>query len=332
MIGRTFATGEDQAGRDKVVVLSHGFWQRRFGGDPSVVGRKILLDGEPYDVLGVMPVGFYSFFNSQHRPLGARGVHARAVRATTAGPTSSSSPPDASRPASASSRPNATSRHSRRRSSATSPIPTAREWTIATSSMNEMSTRRIKTALLVLVGAVGFVLLIACANIANLLLARAASRTREVAVRAAVGATRTDLIRQLLAESVLLSVIGAVVGLAIAFGAVRGLVATVPVDLLQGRGDSDRRHRAAVHAGDRGAHGAALRHRPGHPRLAHRPARRLEGRRQDGRRVLRPVAAPHAGRRRGRACADAAGGSGLADSQLRAAAGRRAPASSRPIS
>ena len=62
LLGRTFAAGEDHAGREKVVVLSHGFWQRRFGGDPAIVGRKILLDGEPYDVIGVMPASFYSFF------------------------------------------------------------------------------------------------------------------------------------------------------------------------------------------------------------------------------------------------------------------------------
>ena len=232
MIGRTFATGEDQAGREKVVVLSHGFWQRRFGGDPSVVGRKILLDGEPYDVLGVMPVGFYNFFT--------RNTDLWAPAVFTPEQYSDDSRTNEFLVAAGRLKAGIGIEQAKRDVTAFAmtlkhdfPDSYGREWTIATSSMNEMSTRRIKTALLVLVGAVGFVLLIACANIANLLLARAASRTREVAVRAAVGATRTDLIRQLLAESVLLSVIGAVVGLAIAFGAVRGLVATVPVDLLR---------------------------------------------------------------------------------------------------
>ena len=231
-LGRTFAAGEDQAGRDKVVVLSHGFWQRRFGGEASVIGRKILLDGEPYDVIGVMPVGFYSFFNrvtdlwapvvftpEQYGDNRRTNEFLVAAGRLKAGIGIAQATRDVSAFADSLKR--------------DFPDSYSRQWTIVAASMNEMSTRRIKTALLVLVGAVGFVLLIACANIANLLLARAASRTREVAVRAAVGATRMDLIRQLLAESVLLSVVGAVAGLGIAYGAVRGLVATVPVDLLR---------------------------------------------------------------------------------------------------
>ena len=230
--GRTFATGEDQAGRDKVVVLSHGFWQRRFGGDATVIGRKILLDGEPYDVIGVMPAGFYSFFNratdlwapavftpEQYGDNRRTNEFLVAAGRLKLGIGIEQATRDVTAFADGLKR--------------DFPDSYARQWTIAATSMNEMATRRIRTALLTLVGAVGFVLLIACANIANLLLARAASRTREVAVRAAVGATRTDLIRQLLAESLVLSVVGAVVGLGIAYGAVGALVATVPVDLLR---------------------------------------------------------------------------------------------------
>jgi len=230
--GRTFAAGEDHAGREKVVVLSHGFWLRRFGGDASVIGRKILLDGEPYDVIGVMPVGFYSFFNratdlwapavftpEQYGDNRRTNEFLVAAGRLKAGIGIEQTKRDVTAFADGLKR--------------DFPDSYARQWTIAATSMNEMATRRIRTALLILVGAVGFVLLIACANIANLLLARAASRSREVAVRAAVGATRTDLIRQLLAESLLLSVVGAVVGLGIAYGAVRALVATVPVDLLR---------------------------------------------------------------------------------------------------
>ncbi len=232
LLGRTFVEGEDHAGREKVVVLGHGFWQRRFGGDKGIVGRKILLDGEPYDVIGVMPVGFYSFFNrtidlwapvvfqpeqfGDNRRTNEFLVAAGRLRA---GMTVEQAKRDVTAFADGLKK--------------DYPDAYARQWTIIANSMNEISTRRIKTALLVLAGAVGMVLLIACANIANLLLARAASRAREVAVRAAVGATRADLIRQLLAESVLLSLVGAVVGLAIAYGAVQGLVATVPVDVLR---------------------------------------------------------------------------------------------------
>ncbi len=231
-LGRTFAVGEDQAGRDKVVVLSHGFWHRRFGGDPTVVGRKILLDGEPYDVIGVMPLGFYSFFN--------RSTDLWGPAVFTPEQYSDDSRTNEFLVAAGRLKPGIGIDQATRDVTAFAktlkrdfPDAYGREWTITATSMNELSTRRIRTALLVLVGAVGFVLLIACANIANLLLARAASRTREVALRAALGATRTDLIRQLLAESVLLAVVGAMVGLGIAYGAVRGLVATVPVDLLR---------------------------------------------------------------------------------------------------
>ncbi len=232
LMGRTFEEGEDHAGREKVVVLSHGFWQRRFGGDTGIVGRKILLDGEPYDVIGVMPVGFYSFFN--------RSLDLWAPAVFQPEQFGDDRRTNEFLVAAGRLRAGMTVEQAKREVRAFAdglkkdyPDAYAQQWTIVANSMNEIATRRIKTALLVLAGAVGLVLLIACANIANLLLARAASRTREVAVRAAVGATRADLIRQLLAESVLLSLVGAVVGLAIAYGAVQALVATVPVDVLR---------------------------------------------------------------------------------------------------
>jgi putative ABC transport system permease protein len=231
-LGRTFAPGEDHAGRDKVVVLSHGFWQRRFGGDASVIGRKILLDGEPYDVIGVMPVSFYSFFS--------RTTDLWAPAVFTPEQFGDDRRTNEFLVAAGRLKPGIGIVQAKRDVTSFAaglkrdfPDAYGQQWTILANSMNEMATRRIRTALLILVGAVGFVLLIACANIANLLLARAASRTREVAVRAAVGATRTDLIRQLLAESLLLSIVGAVVGLGIAYGAVSAVVATVPVDLVR---------------------------------------------------------------------------------------------------
>ena len=150
--------------------------------------------------------------------------------------------------------------------------------------MNEMSTRRIKTALLILVGAVGFVLLIACANIANLLLARAASRTREVAVRAAVGATRTDLIRQLLAESVLLSVSVPSSAWSSPTAPSARLVATVPVDLLRVEAIQIDGTVLMFTLAVAVVTGLLFGIAPGDSRLAHGSARRAEGRRQDRRR------------------------------------------------
>ena len=232
LYGRTFAAGEDQPGHEKVAVLSYGFWQRSFGSDPSVIGRKLLLDGEPYDVIGVMPATFHNFFNRETE------VWAPAVfQPEQYGDDRRTSEflDAAGRLESGVSVEQAERQVTAFADGLKRDFPDlyADRWTITTKSLNEMSTRRLRTALLVLAGAVGFVLLIACANIANLLLARAASRSREVAVRAAIGATRGDLVRQLLAESVILSLVGAVAGLAIAYGAVQALLATVPVDLLR---------------------------------------------------------------------------------------------------
>ncbi len=230
--GRTFAPGDDQAGHDKVIVLSYGFWQRRFGADASVVGSKLLLDAEPYDVIGVMPATFHGFFN-RDTEVWAPAVFTPEQYGDNRRTSEFLAAVGRLKPAIAveqASRDVTAFADGLRRDF---PDAYSDQWTIITRSLNEMSTRRIRTALLVLVGAVGFVLLIACANIANLLLARAASRSREIAVRAAVGATRGDLVRQLLAESVIVSLVGAAAGLAIAFGAVEALLVTVPVDLLR---------------------------------------------------------------------------------------------------
>jgi predicted permease len=233
MLGRTFVAGEDQAGRDKVVVLSHAFWQRRFGGDASVIGGHILLDGERHEIVGVMPAGFYNFFERRTElwaPLSFRAEqfadNLRTNEFLYATGRLSGGVPVARAQADTAMFADALKRDHQDSYS--------QRWTVRATALNELATRRIRPALLVLAGAVGFVLLIACANIANLLLARGASRRREVALRAAVGATRTDLVRQLLAESVLLALTGGLAGLVIAFGAVHLLLAVVPVDLLRG--------------------------------------------------------------------------------------------------
>ena len=232
LLGRTFAPGEDSAGREHVVVLGYGLWQRRFGGDPSVVGRKIVLNAEPFDVIGVMPAGFYGFFSrttdlwapvvfkpAQYRDDKRTNEFLVSVGRLKPGITVEQARRDVAAFT-------ATLKHDH-------PDSYSRQWTILTRSLDEFATAKLRPALLMLLGAVGFVLLIACANIANLLLARSAARTREMAVRAAIGATRQALIRQLLTESVLLSLVGAVLGLGIAVGAIRALMALAPMDQLR---------------------------------------------------------------------------------------------------
>ena len=229
LLGRTFAANEDTAGHEHVVVLGYGLWQRRFGADRNIVGRKIVLDGEPYDVIGVMPPGFDGFFDRRtelwapvvFKPNLYDDFHRTneflvSVGRVKAGVELEQARRDVAAFAEA-------LKHDH-------PQFYPQDWTIHTRSLDAYATEKVRPALLVLLGAVGLVLLIACANIANLLLARSAARTREMAVRAAVGATRPALIKQLLAESVLLSLAGAAVGLLIAIGAIRGLIALAPMD------------------------------------------------------------------------------------------------------
>jgi len=232
LLGRTFAEGEDTDGRRHVVVLGYGLWQRRFGADPKIVGRKIVIGAEPFDVIGVMPPGFDGFFNRRtelwapavFKPFLYDDNHRTNEFLSAVGRL----------------KPGISLEQARRDVTAFAaglkrdhPASYDDVWTIKTRSLDEFGSAKVRPTLLVLLGAVGCVLLIACANIANLLLARSAARTREMAVRSAIGATRRALIRQLLTESVLLSLAGGAVGLLIAYGAIRGLIALAPMDQLR---------------------------------------------------------------------------------------------------
>ncbi len=222
-LGRAFTDAEAVLGADRVVVISHGFWQRSFGGDPSVVGRTIQLDAQPFAVIGVMPPGFE--FPTSTRvdawaPLAfnLKDVHGASRRARslmvvgrmTPDATAVTSQQEltvlASRIAAAYKDSNA---------GWGARVVPAREQLVATS----------RPALLVLMGAVGFLLLIVCANIANLLLARLSGRRRELAIRASLGASRWDLVRPVLTESLVLSLAGGAFGVALAFFALRVLTA-----------------------------------------------------------------------------------------------------------
>ena len=228
IVGRNFVPEEDKPGT-KVALLNESLWRRRFGSDPAVIGRPLALNGESYTVVGVLPnsVRLPAFGNWRDQvwvPLAfsaeeaaGRGNHflevigrmkpgvaleqARAEMATIMARLAQQYP-----------------EHNTRIGTTVNPL-------------HEEIVGNMKPALLILLGAVAFVLLIACANVANLLLARAAARHKEIALRLALGADRARLTKQLLVESVMLSLLGAVVGLLLAYAGLRVLTRFIPADV-----------------------------------------------------------------------------------------------------
>jgi predicted permease len=226
-LGRVLLPEEDEPGRNREVVISDGLWKRLFGAERGTVGRAISLNGESYTIVGVMPPSFHDFWSHDVEiwtPLALTPDNFVADNYTNEwlnltarlkpGITLEQAVRDMRAFAEKLKRDN--------------PGSFPDKWTLKVTSLDEIATGDIRPALLVLLGAVGFVLLIACANVANLLLARAAGRTKEVAIRSALGAERWNIIRQLLTESVVLSLIGGAIGLLLAYWSVRALVAVNP--------------------------------------------------------------------------------------------------------
>jgi predicted permease len=219
-LGRTLRPEENVRGNDGVVVLSHGFWQRRFGGDGEILGRRLTLDGDPYTVVGVMPPEFtypaerldvwvpLSQMTEDESPRVRVNRFLDVIGRMAPGATLNSARVDLS---------GIVGRLAQQH-------PEDKLYPNVTAvPIREAITGEVRTPLLVLLGAVSFVLLIACVNIASLLLARATVRQRELAVRAALGAGRGRIARQLLTESLTLALLGGVLGLGIAYAGVRGL-------------------------------------------------------------------------------------------------------------
>ncbi|MEY2559988.1 MAG: putative transport system permease protein [Verrucomicrobiota bacterium] len=212
LFGRVFTLEEQQDGKDFVAVLGYGLWQRQFGGDPNVVGKTMMLSGRPYTVIGVMPLDFQSL------PTGLVDAPAEFYRPVA-------EPPDEKQRASrhlraiARLKPGVTLEQAQSemdliaRQIAQEHPATNAGGGVHLVSLREDLIGRVRPALLMLFGAVAFVLLIACANVGNLLLARSTARHKEIAIRAALGAGRNRLVRQFLTESLLLSVAGGTLGI-----------------------------------------------------------------------------------------------------------------------
>jgi predicted permease len=228
-IGRGFRADENRPGAGGVTVLSHGFWQRMFGGDRNVIGRTLTLSGRPYTVIGVLaegaqlpnavdlyaPIEFTAIFDANGAQ-GRRGEFLAALARARGDATPEQIEADLRRVG--------------------SELQVRFQQTngalqFASTPLRTMIVGDVQRPLLVLLGAVGFVLLVACANVANLLLARGSARQGELAVRSALGAGRPRLVRQLISEAMVLGLAGGALGLLVAFASTRALISARPADL-----------------------------------------------------------------------------------------------------
>ena len=220
LFGRVFQEGDDAPGAAKLVVLSHGFWTRRFHADPAVVGRTVLLGGVGHTVIGVMPAGF-------RFPL----ADIDAWRTLTMNPPSRRGPFYTTGIARL--KPGVGIAELRANLGVVAAVlkrqyPAPDDWTLGAVPLQEAIVGDVRRMLFALLGAVGFLLLIATANVANLLLARAAAREREIAVRGALGAGRRRIVAQLVTESVVLAIVSGLAGLVIAWWGTHTLLAMAP--------------------------------------------------------------------------------------------------------
>jgi len=223
-IGRGFRPEEDRPGAAKVVVLSHGLWTRRFAADRAIVGKTLQLNGEAYTVVGVAPQGFKYPANAElwtpfqmDRTSQERGHYFEAVGRLKDGVSFEKA--------------KATAAVVGKQYITAHPDFGAVDETLSLLTLRDRLYGRLRPVLLILLGAVGFVLLIACVNLANLQLARATARQREVAIRTILGARSSQIVRQLLTESLLLSVIGGLLGLAVGSWILKPLLALSPPEI-----------------------------------------------------------------------------------------------------
>lgn len=225
-LGRDFTAEEDREGADRVVILSYDFWKQRFAGDPNAISQTITLSDQTYTIVGVMPRGF-GFPNTRAQiwtPVAFNAAE-RATRDTNYIDVVARLKPGVSLEQ-AQANMNAVAQSQAQRYPQTNT-----GIGVKVVSLQEQMVGNVRPMLVALLGAVAFVLLIACANVANLLLARAAARSREMAIRGALGASRSQVVRLLLTESVLLAIIGGAVGLLLAIWSLDLLVSLKPANL-----------------------------------------------------------------------------------------------------
>jgi putative ABC transport system permease protein len=228
-IGHAFYPGDDTAGRDNYVILSHSLWQQRFGGDPSILGRSIDLEGVNREVVGVMPAEF-TFPSAKTQVWIPLHNDPRDTIAYWAGDFMPII--GRLRPGSTIAQARAEIRMFQSRVPKLFPWPMPAVWNadISVVELRNGMVADVRGRLLLLLGAVGLILLIACVNVANLALSRAATREKEIAVRTAMGAERSRVVRQLLTESVLLALLGGLLGIVLATEGLQLLKAALPVD------------------------------------------------------------------------------------------------------
>jgi predicted permease len=228
IVGRTFRVDDDQIGAGPVVVLSGGFWKRKFGSSPDVIGKAITLNGTAYTIVGVMPdtFTFYGNMRDVYTPIGQWNDPSFRDRRISVGTRAFGR----LKPGVEIGQAQAEMDELARNLAVAYPEADAGH-NITLSSMKEDLVGKVQPLLFVLLAAVGFLLLIACANVASLLLARSVVRSREFAIRSALGASRRRMIRQLLTESVLLSAVGGALGLLLAYGGMKMLLRALPAVL-----------------------------------------------------------------------------------------------------
>jgi putative ABC transport system permease protein len=225
LIGRTIEPDDDRAGEDEVAVLGYALWQRLFGGDPAVIGQPLMMEGRPHFVIGVMPPGFHfpdtdtelwsaMKDNMTGMPRDGRFMVAAGRLKAGVSLATAQAEMDAIGAGLANAYPQSN-----------------RGWRTRLVTARNALVAGARPAMYLLLGAVGLVLLIACANLSNLLLARVAARTRESAVRLALGATRARIVGQMLAENLVVALIGGAAGVGLAYVATRTLVSLGPPDI-----------------------------------------------------------------------------------------------------